>query len=514
MGPRTGSRAPLHARGTFPHALAWAATYEPTATRLFARPWEGVAAAVALTLAVGAVPALRRWLRRAPVAALTCSAVPQVPPPVRATSVDLTVPQSSGGLMAVVPTRTGGQLFAAGLSLQGQVPGILRDARGRRVTAVAAGGYHSLAVCEEGRLLAAGLDDEEQVSGILAAARGEAVAAVAAGGFHSLAVTRDGRLLAAGKDHNQQVSGIRAAAGDGKVTAMAAGSVHSLAVADDGGLLAAGHDGDRQVSGIVAAARGEQVASVAAGDFHSLAVTRDGRLLAAGRDEDRQVSGILAAAEGTKVVAVSAAALQSLALTDDGRLLAAGRDGNHQVSGIVRAAQGRRIAAIAAGDLHSLAVTWDGALLGAGKDGDAQVSGILAEVKGRQVTLVAAGGFHSLAVAAPDGPKGRAVRVDFAARGPAGSLTLQFLRQQDGLDVRPESGGPAQDFAIREGVPVQLVVRRSGAGGGEALGNGSVYFTFDEPTGVVGVDTRASRFPSYLTCTGHGANRFTFTWSA
>ncbi|WP_373303575.1 DedA family protein [Streptomyces cinnamoneus] len=54
------------ARGDVPACLAWAATYEVIGVlggSLFARPWEGVAAAVVLTLAVGAVPTLRRRLR-------------------------------------------------------------------------------------------------------------------------------------------------------------------------------------------------------------------------------------------------------------------------------------------------------------------------------------------------------------------------------------------------------------------------------------------------------------------
>ncbi|MEU7134401.1 VTT domain-containing protein [Streptomyces sp. NPDC046261] len=54
------------ARGDFPACLAWAATYQVIGVvggALFARPWEGVVAAVLLTLAVGAVPTLRRRLR-------------------------------------------------------------------------------------------------------------------------------------------------------------------------------------------------------------------------------------------------------------------------------------------------------------------------------------------------------------------------------------------------------------------------------------------------------------------
>ncbi|MDT0547823.1 DedA family protein [Streptomyces lonegramiae] len=62
------SRMPMRrfARGDAPAALAWAATYALIGIlggTLFARPWEGVAAAIALTVLVGAAPALRRRTR-------------------------------------------------------------------------------------------------------------------------------------------------------------------------------------------------------------------------------------------------------------------------------------------------------------------------------------------------------------------------------------------------------------------------------------------------------------------
>ncbi|WP_437114108.1 DedA family protein [Streptomyces syringium] len=55
------------ARGAVPAALAWAATYQVIGVlggSLFARPWQGVVAAVALTVAVGAAPTVWRRLRR------------------------------------------------------------------------------------------------------------------------------------------------------------------------------------------------------------------------------------------------------------------------------------------------------------------------------------------------------------------------------------------------------------------------------------------------------------------
>ncbi|MBH5337751.1 VTT domain-containing protein [Streptomyces pactum] len=64
------SRMPVRrfARGALPAALAWAATYQVIGIlggSLFAEPWEGVVAAVALTVVVGAAPALWRRARRA-----------------------------------------------------------------------------------------------------------------------------------------------------------------------------------------------------------------------------------------------------------------------------------------------------------------------------------------------------------------------------------------------------------------------------------------------------------------
>ncbi|MET7481255.1 VTT domain-containing protein [Streptomyces sp. NPDC005648] len=55
------------ARGNLPACLAWAATYQVIGIlggSLFSEPWEGVVAAVALTVLVSAAPALWRRIRR------------------------------------------------------------------------------------------------------------------------------------------------------------------------------------------------------------------------------------------------------------------------------------------------------------------------------------------------------------------------------------------------------------------------------------------------------------------
>ncbi|MGW1023824.1 DedA family protein [Streptomyces sp. NPDC002577] len=57
------------ARGDVPACLAWAATYQVIGIlggSLFPEPWQGVVAAVALTLLISAVPSVWRRLRRTP----------------------------------------------------------------------------------------------------------------------------------------------------------------------------------------------------------------------------------------------------------------------------------------------------------------------------------------------------------------------------------------------------------------------------------------------------------------
>ncbi|WP_330308621.1 MULTISPECIES: VTT domain-containing protein [unclassified Streptomyces] len=63
------AKTPLRtfARGDVPACLAWAATYQVIGIlggSLFSEPWEGVVAAVALTLAISVTPSLWRRVRR------------------------------------------------------------------------------------------------------------------------------------------------------------------------------------------------------------------------------------------------------------------------------------------------------------------------------------------------------------------------------------------------------------------------------------------------------------------
>ena len=220
----------------------------------------------------------------------------------------------SDGTMAAWGLNWSGQL-GNGTTTESSVPvrvnqsGVLAD---KTVIAVSTGDSHSLALCSDGTLatwgynfygqLGDGTTTESSVpvrvnqSGVLA---GKTVVAVAAGSYHSLALCSDGTLATWGYNRSGQL-------GDGSATteskipvrvnqggilagktivAISAGDEHSLALCSDGTLATWGANGSGQLgdgsnkennipvlinqSGVLS---GKTVVAVSPGDSHSLAL--------------------------------------------------------------------------------------------------------------------------------------------------------------------------------------------------------------------------------------------------
>ncbi|XRB07697.1 hypothetical protein NFJ02_32g82480 [Pycnococcus provasolii] len=106
--------------------------------------------------------------------------------------------------------------------------------------------------------------------------------AVAAGGYHSLALRSDGTIACWGHNGDGQAPPDGVA---GDFVAIAAGSTHSLAIRRDGTIACWGANDDGQVppDGVA----GEFVAIAAIGD-HSLAIRRDGNIAFWGYNSDGQ----------------------------------------------------------------------------------------------------------------------------------------------------------------------------------------------------------------------------------
>jgi hypothetical protein len=135
------------------------------------------------------------------------------------------------------------------------------------VVAIAAGGFHSLALRDDGTVIAWGSNDSGQAH---PPADLVGVQAVAAGWYHSLALKEDSTVLAWGSNANRQTSVL---AGLSDVVRIASGWQHNLALQADGTLWAWGSEwhGESEIPNGL-----EHIVAIAAGGYFSLAVEGDG----------------------------------------------------------------------------------------------------------------------------------------------------------------------------------------------------------------------------------------------
>ncbi len=169
------------------------------------------------------------------------------------------------------------------------------------MTGIAAGFAHSLAVTSTGAVFACGKNDDGELGDgsttdsdvpvKVDLPAGTKVTAVAAGAGHNLAVTSTGAVLAWGLNNEGQLGNGSTGSSDvpvtvslpagTKVTAVAAGALHSLALTSTGAVLAWGYNADGELGDgstansdvpvKVKLPAGTKVTAIAAGGYDSLA---------------------------------------------------------------------------------------------------------------------------------------------------------------------------------------------------------------------------------------------------
>lgn len=256
----------------------------------------------------------------------------------------------------------------------------------RPFVAIATGFDDSFALTDDGRVFAWGLNHDGQLGGgntnelvfqpqmvaTNGVLKGKKVTAIAAGSLHCLALTIDGRVYAWGNNDSGQLGDgttngsrvpVAVEAGGvlaGKVvTAISAGSAFSLALTSDGQVFGWGYNeggalGDGTLTNrlvpvavdLTGAPAGAPVTAVSAGANFGLALTAFGRVLAWGDNDQGQLG------DGTRD------ARPKPALVDFGTLVT-----------------NSLILHIATGSGHSLALTGDGTALGWGDNQNVQLGG-------------------------------------------------------------------------------------------------------------------------------------------
>jgi alpha-tubulin suppressor-like RCC1 family protein len=272
------------------------------------------------------------------------------------------------------------------------------------VTAIAAGYFHTLALRNDGKVWAWGENGNGQlgrsdnfmivptpaeVSGLTN------VTAIAADGWHTLALKSDGAVWAWGSNYkgqlgysansNRNPTPTQVSNELSNVIAIAAGYSHTVVLYNDGtvwawgrnsvGQLGNGNFSDQNTPAAVSGLT--NVIAIAAGDDHTVALKSDGTVLAWGYNNKGQLGNsnltpqnLPAAVSGpTNVIAIAAGGSHTLALKSDGTVLAWGSNSYGQLGKSVNTSPNptpdtvselSNIIAIASGYYHSLALKIDG----------------------------------------------------------------------------------------------------------------------------------------------------------
>jgi alpha-tubulin suppressor-like RCC1 family protein len=276
--------------------------------------------------------------------------------------------------------------------------------RGLYAQSIAAGYYHSLALCSNGTVRSWGdngwgqLGNGTNISNSNVPVQVSSltgIVKIAAGGGHSLALKNDGTVWTWGRNDLGQL-GIGSSNNDFNVpmkinsftgvSAIAAGGFHSLALKNDGTVWAWGSNslgqlgnGNYTNSNVpVQVSNIGGVIAIAGGDAHSLALKNDGSVWSWGDNLGGQLGNGTSILKSnvpvqvsslTGVIAIAAGAYHSLALKNDGTVWAWGDNGFGQLGNgtnivksnvPVQVSSLTGVIAIAAGAYHSLALKNDG----------------------------------------------------------------------------------------------------------------------------------------------------------
>ncbi|MFA4986437.1 MAG: hypothetical protein WC712_07635 [Candidatus Brocadiia bacterium] len=291
------------------------------------------------------------------------------------------VVQVAAGSAHTLVLYSDGSVYSWGSNNMGQLglgnntdkntPQLVSALSGKGVVAIAAGYWHSIALCSDGKVyiwgynqygtLGLGNSSNKNTPQLVTALSSKTVIAVAAGCYFSLALCSDGAVYGWGSNDSGQLGlGYRSneysprlisAVSDKGAIALVPGDSFALVLCSDGAVYAMGGNTEGQLGLgdnshkytplLVTGLSGKGVVEVAAGQAHSLARCSDGSVYAWGRNTkgglglghstSKNTPQLVSGLSGVGAVKLTAGRYQSFALCSDGSVLACGYNGNGEL---------------------------------------------------------------------------------------------------------------------------------------------------------------------------------------
>jgi len=287
------------------------------------------------------------------------------------------------------------------------VPTVVAGLAAVRMASVSAGGYHTLALsdqgivysfgCSDGPAWSRGDDEDQQTPRAIEALQGVRAGAVSAGDRHSLVLGIDGLVYWFGYGTHGQLEALRGV----QAIAVSTGHEHSLVLGRGGevysfgagylGKLGHGNNQCQYPPQVIEALKGVRVRAVAAGEDHSLVLSVGGDAYSfglggfgqLGHGDDRSQPLPKRIETLANVRAVAADRYHSLLLTESGIVYSFGNGSNGRLGlnntdhqrypQAIEALRGVKVSALGTGASMSFAIAADGATYGWGYGSNASL---------------------------------------------------------------------------------------------------------------------------------------------
>ena len=259
------------------------------------------------------------------------------------------VPLAAGGYHTVA-LRENGTVVAVGDNSNGQCAvSVWTD-----IVAVAAGFQFTVGLRKDGTVMAAGNKSDGQC----AVNDWSNIVAIATGGYHTVGLQKNGTVVATAYNKDGQSDVTRWSSWSG-IVAVAAGFRHTVGLRRDGTVVAVGYD----VDGQCAVGGWNDIVAVAAGEYHTVGLRKDGTVVATGDNKDGQCD-VARWSNWSDIVAIAAGFRHTVGLRKDGTVVAVGNESD----GRCAVGSWRDIVAIAAGRNHTVGLRRDGTVVATGDD--------------------------------------------------------------------------------------------------------------------------------------------------